>query len=157
MQLVWWVHRQIFSREDVHLGIVLFLAASVDVAAAAKASDVAVELWANVIQLVQNGDELFLERLLQKPWQIEREDVVHLTFVEVQSLDRPLLTIAHRCERAVLKPHRSELGLQSVENLGSRLGKTDSHARHVDVEKRFVAVRDVLAQMIHRVRKIERT
>src|SRR5262245_10158131 len=61
--------------QPLHFTVIIALAVRVDVVAAPHASDVAVEPRIDVIQLVENGDHLLAEGMVEKPRQVEREDV----------------------------------------------------------------------------------
>ena len=68
-------HFEILFSEYSHLKIIVFLAAGMHIAGAAEASDIAIEFGADVVEFVEDGDEFFVERQIQKPRQQKGEDV----------------------------------------------------------------------------------
>ena len=146
---------EIFTHESAHRPVVLALAVRVHVVAAVHAANIAVELRADVIQLMENRDQFFPERMVEKPRQIEGEDVEHLAVAVVETLERPAATAAARQERAVLKPHRRELGLQAMRDAAAGLGESDRHLVDADVTKVVQSLRHIVAQRPHRPCEIE--
>lgn len=150
------IHRQILLRIEFHLPIILLLAGGMDMASPGESSDVSIKQRADVIQLVKNGDEFLVEGLVEKSWEIKGQDVGHLPPFDEEPLNGPRAAMTYTGERSVLKPHRCQFGLQSVQHFGSGLGKADGHPGHVNMSEGFVPIGDVVAEPGHRLCKIQR-
>ncbi len=87
-------HSEILLSEDSHLEIIIFLAAGMHIAGAAEASDIAIEFGADVVEFVEDGDEFFVERQIQKSRQQEREDVQCFLTAMVNFLNGPESALA---------------------------------------------------------------
>jgi hypothetical protein len=115
-------------------GVVLLLRRTVRVAAPREAPQIAIELGADMPELVDHGVELLGERLIEKPRQVEPQDVQHLAAVAIeQSLHRVAAASAPRVEDSSLETQRRERGLQAVPHRFTRLAEGDRHAVDVDV------------------------
>ncbi len=66
-------------RRIAHAGMKLARAMAVGIATAGVPPQVAVEGWSDVPQLMADGRQLFLERIIQEAGQVEAQQVEHLT------------------------------------------------------------------------------
>jgi len=120
------------------------------------APNVAIETGADVIQLVQDGNHLLLESLIEEAGQVEREDVQHLTVFLIEPLHRPRAAMSPRGESPALESHGRQLRLQTMQHLSSGLCERHQDARHVDVQELIQPTGDVIAQPQHGVREVKR-
>lgn len=65
--------------QAAHFLIVLGLRMRMGVVAARMAADIAVEVWADVPEFMHDRDELLTKVEILETWQIEAEDIEHLT------------------------------------------------------------------------------
>ena len=117
--------------------------------------NIAVELRADVVKLVKNGNQFFAKAVVEKSGQIERENVENLLFAVEESFDGPLSSSAGGSQRTLLESHGSELGLQSMTHAPPRLCECDRNLIHEDVLKFRNAMRDIFAQPSHGLREIK--
>lgn len=138
-----------------HLTVIVFLTASVHVTGTAESADVPIELGADVVQLMKNGNELFFERQVQKPWQEKCQQIQSFLSAVVHLLHGPQTTFAAFDRGTTLKSQRCQTRLNAPLNRRACLREGDSHTLHADVLKLGMALTDVFAQRRHCLTKIE--
>ena len=150
------IERKPFLGQLIHQGVVLLLRMAVRITPTGMTPQVAVEIWADVPQFVNDRRDLILERALQESRQVEAEQIELFPPVGiVQPLDRPGAPAAVREQLAPLEPQRGERSLDAVPHRAPRLTKTNRHPPHVDVRKLGQADRQVVAQPPHVQREVE--
>src|SRR5262245_39483810 len=77
-------------------------------------SQVAVEFRTDVIQFVEDGHELFAERLVEESRQTEREYIEHFALVHEEPLNLIIDGTVPACERAIAEPQRRDACLEPV-------------------------------------------
>ena len=132
------VERQPAAQERLDVGVVFLLRGTVGETPPPEPAQVAVELRPDVPQFVERRGKLLAEWKIEKPRQIEVENVEHLAPVRAaHPLDRPAAVSANGVRLAARESqgrHRREHAHGPV---AARLGKADRDARHVDVAKRL--------------------
>ena len=117
---------------------------------------IAIELGANVPKFVENRLELFFDRVLQEPRQVETQNVKHLTAGRiVQPLDSPLSAPALRGQVAAFEAHGCQRGVQSMGNRLTCLAEVDRDAPQIDVFQLRKSTDHVVTQAAHVRSKIE--
>lgn len=137
----------ILANKFRHLGIVRLLRGGMHGVSARVSAEVAIETGTNVIQLVGDRDELFLERLVEKPWQAEGHDVKDLPLVKKESLHLILGGSMSPGQAAAAESQRggSRLQTEAAEVSGRR--ERDEHRRHADVSQDFTTTDHVVAHL----------
>lgn len=125
------------------------------VAGSGKPPDVAVESRTNVIQLVKNRNQFFCVRLIQKPRQVERENVQHLLTVLHHALHSPATSVSHGGSSTVFESERCQFCLSPPSRNAPSLREGDNDSPHIDVPELTMSRADVLTQLSHRPTEIE--
>lgn len=146
---------QIFLDVPFHQAVVFFLTGRMSVVTPFKAADVSIEMWTDVIQFVQNRNHFFPEGVILKAGQVERQQVQHFCFADINPLHRPGAPPQFFGQCSLFKTEGSQLGLNSVDSPGAGLGKGNSDPVHADVLKHFEPVTNITAQQCHGRGEIE--
>ena len=120
-----------------------------------KPTNITIELRANVIELVEYGDEFLSHIVIEESWQVEGQQIEHFTAIQVDLLDAPSLPSNGSLQRAFFESQRSQFRLQSMLHMTSSLCEADCHFIHADVGKLGHAVDNVLAEDSHGRTEIE--
>lgn len=121
----------------VHLGIVFFLRGAVGIAAAFVPTEVPVEGRTDVPELVQYGGEFFFKRGIEKPRQVEAEDVEILAPLGIAQLLHAITSAAESfLSGPCFETQRRERSVDAMAGVASSPTEADSHPFHVDVAKR---------------------
>src|SRR5262249_50483467 len=135
---------KVFAGELGHAAVVFALAAGVKVAAAVVAAEVAVEEWADVVELVEDRDEFPVEILVEEARQAEGHEVEELALAMEIALHLIKDIAARAREGAAAKAQRGDAGLQAVWLRVARLQAADEEAGRVDVGELRAAADDVV-------------
>src|SRR6266545_1911296 len=147
---------EVRPRQVTHVLVVIPLAVRMDGVAALVAAQVAVEGRADVVKFVEQGDELVVETLVEKPRQAEGHEVQELVIAKEIALDLIGDAAALACQPAAGEAQWCYPGLQATSAAISRLGDGEEKARNVQVPQSFATSRDVQAQAPDMTAEVER-
>ena len=125
--------------------VVQLLAVRVQVITPVVAAQVALELGADVVQLVEKCHELVVEVLVQETRQTERHQIQHLRIVHEVALHLIGDAAADARQLAVAEAQRRDAGLQTVRQTGARLRDGEQQPRDIDVGQVGAVTHDVSA------------
>jgi hypothetical protein len=146
---------EVRSRQTGHLLIVDALAVRVDGISAPVAAEVAVELRTDVKQFVEQGDELVIKVLIEKPRQAEGDEIKKLPPLSEVTLDligdAPLLP----GELAIAKSQGGDSGLQAMSPPATGLRHGEQQLGDVHMIERFTASHDICTESLDSAAKIK--
>src|SRR5579875_1329540 len=119
---------QVGAGQMGHVGVIEAFAARVQRAAAFMTPQVAVEIGTDVIKLVEQRDELFVEILIEKARQTERHQVEDFASVDEIALQLIETVALPPRQSAVTEAHGSDPRLQAVPPAAARLGHAEKQA-----------------------------
>jgi hypothetical protein len=105
---------------------------------------------------VHHRGQLLAQSQLEKPGEIEAEDVEHLAVrLAVETLDSPLPPATNGVDSPAGKPHWGKRGVHAVANVLSGLAEADGDSGEIDVPQLGHAPDHVVAEPTHVKREIE--
>src|SRR6478736_6449303 len=108
----------------------------VGVIAAGVPANVAVEVRADMPELVQDGNQLLAKIEILESWQVKAEDIEHFAAAQIgDRLNAHLPAAADRDRAAAGKPERRERGEDAVGHGLAGLAKADGDPLHVDMRQ----------------------
>src|SRR5262249_52325981 len=107
---------------------------------------VALETGADVVKLVEDGDELVVEVLIEEARQAEGHQVEHLALADEVTLHLVGAVAAMARQGAIAEAQRRHPRLQAVWPAGTGWGGTKRRPRRVDVAQFGTAAGDVVTQ-----------
>src|SRR5206468_721799 len=119
--------------ERRHALIVAALAMRVKAAPPLVPAQVSIELWMDVVQLMEDGDEFFVKVLVQESRHAEHHMIEDLAAIHEIALDAIKGAAPVAKETASLEPQGRDSCLQAVSASGSSPGHADEQARGIDV------------------------
>ena len=121
-----------------------------ELAAAVEASQIAVELRADVPEFMSDRIEFLPKRQIEIAGQVEAENVHHLAAERVvKPLNAPWASASNDLRPTAGKAHGRHRGIDALLSCLARLAKADCHARHVDVTQIAHASDHILTEAPH--------
>jgi hypothetical protein len=154
--VAWRFGSQVLASDVGHLAIVVVLRAAVNRVFACESADVSGEFWADVIELVNDGDQFFVEGLVEESGQVEGKDVLDFCLVDEDLLHFVTVPSANLGEFATTKSKRNQASLQAPGSFVSAPNESDEDLRGLDVREHGESGADVGAQEAHSVREVKR-
>lgn len=127
--------KQIPFGKGGHFEVVFALRSIVGSSCRAESPDVSGKFGTDVEKFVKDRHELFVETLIQKPWDVQRQDIVQFDLPDEEPLHLVEMPAAYFAQDAIAKSQRRQFGLIAPGPFAATPGQGQKDSSHIHMSK----------------------